>query len=577
MDQHASTPYTVDEHWQNEFDDLLQNYFPRRSANVLGQFRGVNLYPDTAAPSFNQHGGFIEPGFDLRVRASIGTIYYTLNGEDPRLMGGGISPDAIEGGESAGATLLRPEAAARAIVPTNGALGLSWTDPDFDDASWRTGTTGVGYEDGNGYQDLIGLDIIDLANDTHPTVYIRIEFDVEDPSFDTLTLRMRYDDGFVAYINGVQVASANAPANPQWDSSASDSHSDGAAVVPQPFDITDHIDSLRIGRNVLAIHGLNTSAGSSDFLLLPEIAGSAVTGDGVILNGPTLVKARALDGNEWSALNEAQFVVDTPLRITEVMYHPAAPEEGSPFDEAEFEFVELQNISGSALDLDGVSIQGGITFDFTGSAVTELQPGEIVVLVEDIDAFATRYNVGNMLVGGEYSGRLENMGENLRLVGPYGEHILNFDYDDEWHPETDGTGPSLVIIDPLSEDRDSWQLGESWRSSDFPFGSPGVDESDGGLGGRQLPGAANADGRQDVSDVVRLLRHLFQGGGFALACGDGTIDDPGNLTLFDFNGDGGVNLTDGVAQLTYLFRQGPAHAQGTQCLRLETCPEDCGF
>ena len=45
-----------------------------------------------------------------------------------------------------------------------------------------------------------------------------------------LKLRMRYDDGFVAYINGVKVAEANAPASPAWDSGATTTHNDSAAV-----------------------------------------------------------------------------------------------------------------------------------------------------------------------------------------------------------------------------------------------------------------------------------------------------------------------------------------------------------
>ena len=44
---------------------------------------------------------------------------------------------------------------------------------------------------------------------------------VDDPSvFDTLTLRMRYDDGFIAYLNGIDVARSRAPDSPVWNSAA---------------------------------------------------------------------------------------------------------------------------------------------------------------------------------------------------------------------------------------------------------------------------------------------------------------------------------------------------------------------
>ena len=53
------------------------------------------------------------------------------------------------------------------------------------------------------------------------TAYIRVPFNVTDPNvFQSLKLRMRYDDGFVAYLNGQVVASRNAPGSPQWNSSA---------------------------------------------------------------------------------------------------------------------------------------------------------------------------------------------------------------------------------------------------------------------------------------------------------------------------------------------------------------------
>lgn len=47
---------------------------------------------------FNQHGGEISPGFRLLMSqdsGNPGTIYYSLDGSDPRLWGGAVSPDAL--------------------------------------------------------------------------------------------------------------------------------------------------------------------------------------------------------------------------------------------------------------------------------------------------------------------------------------------------------------------------------------------------------------------------------------------------------------------------------------------------
>ncbi|MFW6163332.1 MAG: lamin tail domain-containing protein, partial [Planctomycetota bacterium] len=118
-------------------------------------------------------------------------------------------------------TLIAPGAAARTLVPTDGALGLSWTATEFDDGGWRSGPTGVGYERGTGYESLLQTDIGAEMFDTNGSAYIRIPFSVEPgAAFSSLTLRMKYDDGFVAYLNGEPLPGRNAPEAPQWNALA---------------------------------------------------------------------------------------------------------------------------------------------------------------------------------------------------------------------------------------------------------------------------------------------------------------------------------------------------------------------
>ena len=85
--QFSSAPYelyTREDQWRNELDRLVNNYFPTRTATVLAQLRSVGLYPSVAAPVFSQHGGRILPGQQLQMSDSGGTIYYTMDGSDPR-------------------------------------------------------------------------------------------------------------------------------------------------------------------------------------------------------------------------------------------------------------------------------------------------------------------------------------------------------------------------------------------------------------------------------------------------------------------------------------------------------------
>lgn len=92
--QRPTSPYTRDVHWLAVVNNLLTNYFPQRTGIVLNQLKTIGLYPSVAAPSFNQHGGNVAPGFGVSITATNGTIYYTTDGTDPRLPGGAISPTA---------------------------------------------------------------------------------------------------------------------------------------------------------------------------------------------------------------------------------------------------------------------------------------------------------------------------------------------------------------------------------------------------------------------------------------------------------------------------------------------------
>ncbi|XAL98870.1 lamin tail domain-containing protein [Phycisphaeraceae bacterium D3-23] len=176
-------------------------------------------------------------------------------------------------------TLVDDTSAMRYHVPTSGALGLSWTQPGFNDAAWAGGagtTGGLGYENSPG----AGTNFAAFIDTTLPSgttsAYARFTFNVADPSsINALTLGMMYDDGFVAYLNGERVAADFEPAVVQWDSAATDGRGDGVVIEDfVDFDLGGHLDELLVGTNVLAIHALNTP-GSSDMLMIPKlVAGS---------------------------------------------------------------------------------------------------------------------------------------------------------------------------------------------------------------------------------------------------------------------------------------------------------------
>ncbi len=154
------------------------------------------------------------------------------------------------------------------------------------------------------------------------------------------------------------------------------------------------------------------------------------------------------------------------LRLTELMYHPAARERDA-FPSGEYEYLELRNTGPVPFNLEGVKFSQGIDFVF-GSQI--LDPGSYVVLVRNAGAFAERYP--GIAIAGTYRGALDNAGERLQLVDPREEVILDFAYSDSWYPETDGPGYSLEVVDELA-DPWAWREKAQWRPSATVHGTPG--------------------------------------------------------------------------------------------------------
>ena len=134
------------------------------------------------------------------------------------------------------------------------------------------------------------------------------------------------------------------------------------------------------------------------------------------------------------------------LRITEIMFNPSPWLADTNIDAQQFEFIELRNIGLAPLNLRGVRFTGGIQFDFAAGGVADLAPGARVLVVKSTNAFTLRYGPG-FPVAGQFAGSLDNAGERLQLEDAFGEEILDFSYDPEWYPTTDGQGFSLAVLE----------------------------------------------------------------------------------------------------------------------------------
>jgi hypothetical protein len=454
---------------------IHNTFIPGRRAVILNQLAGFGLQASGHAPVFNQHGGRIPDGFNLSMSAPRGTIHYTLDGTDPRLPADGASTEY---------PLVIRTAPKRALVPSaaNGgsALGDQWkggSEP-FNAAAWLVANSGIGYDTEPTYRPHFDLDLQSQMLGINGTAYLRIPFNISGVNLaelNQLSLNVQFDDGFVAYLNGVEVLAVNAPGTRAWNSLATAGNPDSSAVNFQAFNISQHLGLLRNGANVLAIHALNVAVNSTDFLCNAELTGRTIVAGEVAplahtytapfaLNQPVTVKARALDGGEWSALTEATFTpnqLGLPLRITELMYNPVGGDA--------YEFLELHNYGFAPVNVAGFSFQG-INFIFPSGA--SIPGGATIVLAsnENPALFAARYP--GLAVTGYFGGMLSNSGERIALLDAAGNVVTSVTYSDggTWPKSADGAGFSLVLVDTLTDPNQS----AAWRASATIGGNPGL-------------------------------------------------------------------------------------------------------
>jgi hypothetical protein len=465
------------------------DYFNRRSEIVLNQFKARNWLPSIEPPTFNQHGGHVSGDFRLSIQsAEAGTIYYTTDGTDPL-------PELVADSRTA-VDLVAETAMKRAIMPTDDSLETVWNKVTFNDAAWTIARAGAGYENSSGYEPFLASDFDfgdQVSGGAVESIYMRVVFQISDPAaLDLLELGMRYDDGFIAYLNGQEIARANAPGSVgrpvAWNASASGSHSDAAAAGFEIFDVTAAKEFLKEGENVLAIHGLNVSASSSDFLIWPILKGVMVESEEpptteagiqvyespISLTESATVKARIQLAGVWSPILSADFVVDavqadaSNVVLSAIHYHPGAPtqtEMEAGFDNRrDFEFLRLTNVSDQTVDLRGVTFTSGIDFAFTPNVpVLELAPGESLVLCSNPEAYQARYRLADRLAGAFENGtNLNNGGERITLVNAVGEVIASVTYGDQapWPNEADGNGYFLSLLPDATGE--AVALPESW-------------------------------------------------------------------------------------------------------------------
>jgi len=164
-------------------------------------------------------------------------------------------------------TAIQPSETFKYIVPSDSTFG-DWNSLAFDDKEWLSGQAGFGYGDN---------DDSTIVPEGTIVVYVRKSFNFSvTGNFHEALLHIDYDDGFIAYINGVEVCRSGITGTPTWNSLADYNHEaymkDGG--LPKSFFVNKEVlDSILVeGENVLAIEVHNVGSSSSDLSLIPFLS-----------------------------------------------------------------------------------------------------------------------------------------------------------------------------------------------------------------------------------------------------------------------------------------------------------------
>ncbi len=466
------------------------------------------------APGLSPAAGNVQPGTVVTLTSNQpgAAIYYTLDGSDPRASGGGISPTAIL---YAGPFTVTQST--QVIARANGAPGPATPQGN---SSYPTTESPIHALDGNPSTKYLNFGeqnsglIIRPASGASIVRSMRLTTANDAPDRDPASYEIYGTNSPITSTDNSTGLAEN------WTLISSGTLSLPAARLTDG-PLVSFANSTSYTSYKILFPTVKNAGGANSMQVADIRLYQTSGGTGAQIQSATDLALAVHVGTQpggnvrtsvWSERASALYSVETPadasnFRVTELHYHPADP---TPAELAlapgsahtDYEFLELRNISGSVISLNGVEISGGIDFQFSSGSITSLEPGAFVLVVSNTTAFAARYGSG-LPVAGQYSGQLSNSGESLLVSDAAGAAINDFTFDDAapWPTAADGGGPSMEVVDLAGD----YSAGTNWRASTTPGGTPGRQAT--------APGDFNGNGVVDGSDFLVWQRGL--GGAYA--------------------------------------------------------------
>lgn len=390
-------------------------FINNRVPYLIQYYRNRGWYPSVDAPrvvnslaKYVYDGTSMERGEKVFITStSAGTIYYTTDGTDPRLVGGAVNSAArAYTGGAPMVTYVNVVEKGDAWncfdwgrAPANDSAGNTWKASGYSaDSQWRTLNALLGFGSRTGF--TVSGPLYKYANHASSgtqtsAFYFRksITMPASAPTVTELKLNVCYDDGYVMYINGVEVDRVNVADGETYYGMFTPS-----ALNPEWIDRTITIPAglLKAGENVIAVELHQCNGTSSDaywgLQMSYPVPGAATGGLEMPADGLKLRARLRSSSGEWSALESVDISdvaapSDDPftwgLRVAEVMSCSA----DNSGDGAEF--IVLTNLLPFAsLDLEGVRITSTKTgnatssLDLTLPAGVSIAPGASVTLTK---------------------------------------------------------------------------------------------------------------------------------------------------------------------------------------------------
>ena len=182
----------------------------------------------------------------------------------------------------------------------------AWRQLAFDDTAWPAALSPIHYGDGI----VTGTSLPDMQG-KYGTLYLRTRFQISNPAlYSQLVLRAVCDDGFIAWLNGQEIARYNAgPGDRPFNSHTLADHT--TTSLPEPVPLLPYpvgqASLLRAGENVLCVQVFNANLFSSDILFDAELSAAANE-----TTPPTVVLTNPLPG-ETTNLNRVTVVFSEPV------------------------------------------------------------------------------------------------------------------------------------------------------------------------------------------------------------------------------------------------------------------------